>query len=379
MAEIPGTGTPGANQNGVTTTPPGSPGEVIMVGQPAALSAPDPKIDIDLQLLYVQRAFDLATRAPRRDKMIFDQFATVSPTRLTQNGAPVRMFFGEDIPEDVAGPDGGPTPLLENVDVDSVAFSGRAIDINCREYGRTVSRTRLLNARSMVNVDPMIVDRVGYDAGRSTDALARINLLKPSVSYVLPDGSAKVGSVATIDADGTTPETTWLSTTTLQMAIATLEQQNAMEFNSNGYVLLTGPVGAQHLKNERDTGGFRYVTARNNGEAGNDIFRGTIGLIEGAQVVVANRMPSDTSLLIGKDALAKVYSTGEGYGANPSSVVSPVTDKLRRFLHWGWLHYVGYSLFDVRSVVQITHSDVYRPAGSENIGTGPGDVTPAVW
>jgi hypothetical protein len=350
-----------------------------MVGQPAALSAPDPKVDLDLQLLYVQRAFDLATAAPRRDKMVFDQFATVRPTRLTHNGAPVRMFFGEDIPEDTAGPDGGPTPLLENIDVDSVAFSGRAIDINCREYGRTVSRTRLLNARSMINVDPMIADRVGYDAGRSTDALARIALLKDTVSYVLPDGSAKVGSVGTIEADATTPETTWLGSTTLQMAIAMLEQENVMEYNSSGYVLLTSPVGAQHLKNERDTGGFRYVTARNEGSAGNSIFRGTIGMTEGAQIVVANRMPADTSLLIGKDALAKIFSTGEGYSSQPSSVVSPVTDKLRRFMHWGWLHYVGYSLFDVRSIVKITHSDAYRPAGAENIGTGPGDATPAVW
>jgi len=379
MAEIPGTGTPGANQNGVTTTPVGSPGEVLMTGQAAALSAPAPKIDIDLQLLYVQRAFDLATKEPLRNKLIFDQLATVRPTRLTQNGAPVRMFFGEDIPEDTAGPDGGPTPLLENIDVDSVAFSGRAIDLECREYGRTVSRTRLLNARSMVNVDPMIADRVGYDGGRSTDALARIALLKDTVSYVLPDGSAKVGSVGTIDADATTPDETWLSTTTLQIALAMLEEENVMEFGPSGYVCLTSPVGAQHLKNERDTGGFRYVTARNNGEAGNDIFRGTIGLTEGAQIVVSNSMPSDTSLVIGKDALAKVFSMSEGYGSQPQSIVSPVTDKLRRFLHWGWLHYVGYSLFDVRSVVKITHSDAYRPAGASNIGTGPGTVTPAVW
>jgi hypothetical protein len=185
--------------------------------------------------------------------------------------------------------------------------------------------------------------------------------------------------VGTIEASATTPETTWLGSTTLQIALAMLEEENAMPYNSNGFVCITSPVGAQHLKNERDTGGFRYVTARNNGEAGNDIFRGTIGMTEGAQIVVTNSMPSDTTLVIGRDALAKVFSTGEGYGQNPSSVVSPVTDKLRRFLHWGWLHYVGYSLFDVRSVVKITHSDAYRPAGAENVGTGPGDVTPAVW
>lgn len=377
MAEAAGTGTPGANQNGPTSTPPGSPGEVLMVGQGLALNAPAPKVDIDLQLLYVQRAFDLATRAPLRSKLIFDQFASVRPTRLTQNGAPVRMFFGEDIPEDTAGPDGGPTPLLENIDVDSVAFSGRAVDLIAREYGRTVSRTRLLNARAMVNVDPMIADRVGFDAGRAVDTLSRIALLKTSVNYVLPDGSTKVGSVGTIPAAGAGD--TWLGTTSLQVAIAMLETANVMPFRGEQYVLLTSPTGAQHLKNERDTGGFRYVTARNEGEAGNSIYRGTVGMIEGADVVVSTRMPAGKSLLIGKDALAKVYSTSEGYGQNPQSIASPVTDKLRRFMHWGWLHYVGYSLFDCRSVVQISHATKFRPAGAENVGAAPGDPVVAVW
>lgn len=372
-----GTGTAGANQNGPTTTPVGSPGEVLMVGQALSLNAPAPKVDIDLQLLYVQRAFDLATREPLRNKLIFDQFASVRPTRLTQNGAPVRMFFGEDIPADTAGPDSGPTPLLENVDVDSVAFSGRAIDINCREYGRTVSRTRLLNARAMINVDPLIADRVGYDAGRAVDTLAKINLFRDTVDYVLPSGATTVGSIGLIEANASGD--TWLGTTTLQIAISMLETGNVLPFRNGQYVLLTSPQGAQQLKNERDSGGFRYVTARNEGTAGNSIYRGTIGEVEGADIVVSNSVPNGTSLLIGKDALAKVFSTMEGYGQSPQTIAAPQTDKLRRFMSWGWLHYVGYSMFDVRSIVKIEHAAKYRPAGTDNIGAVPGTVTPATW
>jgi hypothetical protein len=158
-----------------------------------------------------------------------------------------------------------------------------------------------------------------------------------------------------------------------------LEDLNVPTFRNGNYVFLTSATGAQHLKNERDTGGFRYVTARNEGSAGNSIYRGQIGMIEGADVVIANRMPNNMGLLIGADALAKVYANSDGYGAQPQTIVAPVVDKLRRFLSWGWLHYVGYELFDVRSIVQVHYSNVWRPAGTDNLGAALGAIVPATW
>ena len=63
----------------------------------------------------------------------------------------------------------------------------------------------------------------------------------------------------------------------------------------------------------------------------------------------------------------------EGYGDQPATVVAPIVDKLRRFLSWGWLHYVDYALFDSRAVIEISHADKWRPAGADNVGSAPGD------
>lgn len=368
MTSTAGTGTPGANQNGPVPAPAYSPGETVIVGQGLSNQAPAPKVDDSLNIMFVNRAFDLAVRDPLRNRLIFDQFATVRPTRLTHQGSPVRMFFGEDIPEA-----GSELPLLENIDVDSVSFAARGIDLIPLEYGRAVTRTRLFGALSMVNIDPQIVSRVAYDAGRASDNLAKAAMLETSVSYIGPAGSiASAPATIPVAAAGET----YLGSTTLQIAIAMLEQQNVMPFRGEQYVLLTSPVGAQHLKNERDTGGFRYVVARNNGDAGNDIFRGTVGMTEGADVVVSNKMPAGKSILIGKDALAKVFANSEGYGAQPQTIVSPVVDKLRRFLSWGWLHFVDYSIFDTRALIVISHSDKWRPAGADNLGSAPGDPVP---
>jgi hypothetical protein len=363
-----GTGTPGTNQNGPLVGPAHSPGEIVSVGTPLSNNAPAPVVDTALQTMFVQRAFDTAVKAPLRDRLIWDQFATVKPTRQTHNGAPVRMFFGEDIPEA-----GSEIPLLENLDVDSVSFSARAIDLEPREYGRAVTRTRLLNARSMVNIDPQIVDRVAFDAARAQNSLARARFVAglAGINYVGPAGT--IASVpASIPAAATGD--TWLSTTTLQIAIALLQDQNVMGFRGDDtYILLCNTKGVQHLKNERDTGGFRYVTARNEGTAGNSIFRGQVGMVEGADVVYSNTVPVGQAYLIGRDALAKVHSNMEGYSAQPSTVVSPIVDKLRRFLSWGWLHYVDYSIFDTRAIVKIEHADKFRPAGADNVGAAAGD------
>lgn len=374
MADAAGTGTPGANQNGPATSPMYSPGEVVTVGTPLSNNAPAPKVNTDLQTMFVNRAFDTAVKAPLRDRLIWDQFATVRPTNQTHNGAPVRMFFGEDIAET-----GSDLPLLENIDVDSVSFSARAIDLEPKEYGRAVTRTRLANARSMINIDPMIVDRVAFDAARAQNSLARTRFVAglSGVTYVTP-----AGNVSSVPASMDVADSgdTWLSTTSLQVAIAVLQEENVMGFRGDQYVLLCNSKGVQHLKNERDTGGFRYVVARNEGAMGNSIFRGTVGEIEGADVVFSNTVPVGKAYLLGRDALAKVYSNLEGYGEQPSTVVAPVVDKLRRFLSWGWLHYVDYSVFDTRSIVVINHADKFRPAGADNIGAAHKDpVTVTGW
>ena len=150
-----GTGTAGANQNGAAATSGisaatidgrGTPGEILNTGFGVANSvATGPDIFTEFSRLTVQTAFDLAIQKPLRNKLIWDQFATPRVANLNISGwDTVRMFFGGDIVEDTSV-GGGPAPLFENLDVDSVTFTGRSCTIDAKEYGRAVSRTRLAN------------------------------------------------------------------------------------------------------------------------------------------------------------------------------------------------------------------------------------------
>ncbi len=341
-----GTGTPGSNQNGPLAAPYLSPGEIVTAAGPLSNNAPAPVVDITLGSQFVTKAYDLAIYPALRPELIFDQFATVRATRLTHRGASVRFSFVNDIPEQV-------TPLLENIDVDSVSLSSKALSVAMDEYGTAVTTTALLRGTSMIPIDPLVAERVGYNAGISIDTLARTALDAATVTYddASTDTISQIGS-----------STSYLNSYLLQEAVAELQSNNVRPLRGGQYVAVVSPYQAQHLKSDTSDTGWRYTVARNEGGAGNSIFMGEIGTYEGVRIIVNNHLTSNgMAYVMGAEALAKTYSDAPGFGPNPRVVVSPVVDKLRRFASVGWYHLVGYSIFRADALVRIETAPSLQP------------------
>ena len=342
-----GTGTPGANQNGALVAPAYSPGEVVTAAGPLSINASAPAIDITVGSQFVTKAYDLAVYPQLRPQLVFDQFATVRATRLTHRGGSVRFSFVNDIADQV-------TPLLENIDVDSVSMSSKALTVEMDEYGTAVTTTNLLRGTSMIPIDPLVAERVGYNAGKSIDRIAKNALDVASVTY---DDSTST-SITEIGGSST-----YLNSYLLQEGVSLLEERNVRPFMGEAYVLVVSPKQAQHLKAENTNQGWRYVTSRNEGAAMNSIYRGEIGMYEGVRIVVNNNLgASTTGYLMGAEALAKVHSNAPGFGPQPRVVVSPVVDKLRRFASIGWYHLVGYSVFRPEALIRVKTTGNLKPA-----------------
>lgn len=335
-----GTGTPGANQNGPATSPMYSPGEIVTAAGPLSINAPAPVVDITLGSQFVTKAYDLAVYPALRPELIFDQFATVRASNTTHRGGSVRFSFVDDIAEQT-------TPLLENIDVDSVTLSSKALTVSMREYGTAVTNTALIRGTSMIAMDPLIAERVGYNAGISVDTLARTALDATSVTY--DDAStASIGSVG--NASGT------LSGDHLREGVARLRAANVRPLRGGMYVAVISPYQAQHIMSDTTDTGWRWQVGYAGGEgtAGNSVFMGEVGTYEGVRIVINNHLGTQgKGYLMGAEALAKAYSTAPGFGPNPKTVVSPVVDKLRRFASVGWYHLVGYSVFRAEALLHI--------------------------
>lgn len=338
-----GTGTPGSNQNGPATSPMYSPGEIVTAAGPLSINAPAPVVDITLGSQFVTKAYDLAVYPALRPELIFDQFATVRATNTTHRGGSVRFSFVDDIAEQT-------TPLLENIDVDSVTLSSKALTVTMREYGTAVTNTALIRGTSMIAMDPLIAERVGYNAGLSIDTLARTALDATSITY--DDATtATVGSVG----DGSSP----LNGDFLREGVARLRAANVRPLRGGNYVAVISPYQQQQLMSDTTDTGFRWMVgyAGGVGTAGNSVFMGEVGTYEGVRLVVNNHLTNQgQGYLMGAEALAKAFSTAPGFGPNPKTVVSPVVDKLRRFASVGWYHLVGYSIFRAEALLHIKTS-----------------------
>lgn len=333
-----GTGTPGANQNGPYIQY--SPGEIVTAAGPLSINAPAPIVDITLGSQFVTKAYDLAVYPSLRPELIFDQFATVRASNTTHRGGSVRFSFVADIAENI-------TPLLENIDVDSVTLSSKALTISMREYGTAVTNTALLRGTSMIAMDPLIAERVGYNAGLSVDTLARTALDALTVTY----DDATTGSIGSV-GDVAAP----LSGDALRDGVATLRSNNVRPLRGGNYVAVISPFQAQQLMSDTTDTGFRWMVgyAGGMGQAGNSVFMGEVGTYEGVRLVVNNHITNQgRGYLMGAEALAKAYSTAPGFGPQPGTVIAPVVDKLKRFASVGWYHLVGYSVFRTEALLHI--------------------------
>ena len=342
MAAEAGTGTAGTNQNGPVAAPSYSPGEVVTAAGPASNNAPAPQIDLGVGSQFVQTAYNLTVYPSLRPQLILDQFATVRGTKQTHRGSSVRFSFVDDLAE-------ATTPLLENIDVDSAAMDSRGLVVSMAEYGNAVTTTALLRGTSMVPIDPLVGERVGYNAGVSIDTLAATALQAASVTY----DDSTTGTVATVSDSG------GLSSAGIRSAVLALQEANARPINGSYWTLIASPAQIMALRGEAlststTQSGWRDVTMREQGMAGNNIFYGQVGTYEGVNIIANNHLPTATkAIMMGAEAFAKVYSTAPGFGPTPNTVVSPVVDKLRRFASVGWHHLVGYSIFRSDSLVHI--------------------------
>jgi N4-gp56 family major capsid protein len=59
------------------------------------------------------------------------------------------------------------------------------------------------------------------------------------------------------------------------------------------------------------------------------------------------------TFVLGRQSLAKAFSSIDGNGPDPHLVPGPVTDHLRRLVPMGWYHYVGYKVFRQAALIRI--------------------------
>lgn len=290
---------------------------------------------------YDQTAYDRMVYWPLRAELYFDKVADVGPTRQSMPGTAVVFNKATEMAAATSA-------LNEVVDVDAVGVANSQVTLTLVEYGNAVITSAKLRATSFVEIDPIVANLIGYNAGLSQDTLA-VNVLAAgsNVRYASTATSrATVGSAMTMTA------------AYVRRTLADLRGANVATIGGN-YVSFIHPDVSYDLRGETGSAAWRDPHTYSQPS---EIWNGEIGVFENMRFIESPRAPINVdlgvgstvdvyrTLFVGRQALAKAYSTAEGNGASPRVIIGPVVDKLQRFRPIGWYWLGVYGMFRQESL-----------------------------
>lgn len=305
---------------------------------------------------YVQTAYDRLAYPALRPELYYDALADVKPTEQSMPGLTVQFQLQTDLA--VAS-----SALNESNDVSAVALSSTTASVTMSEYGSAVISTAALRAGSFVDIDEIIANVIGYNAGVSVDSIAR-SVLEGNTNVNYSQGTTGVSPTS----KGTVTTADTFRGYDAIVAQKTLRVQNVPTVNGK-YWAVIHPEVAFDLQNDTGLDGWLYPQVYGTDQS--RLYNGEIGEFAGVRFLETPRAPeyanagSSSSSGVynvfgtffgGVQAFAKVWSSVDGNGPQPHIVPGPVTDHLRRFVPIGWYHLVGYGFLRQAAILQYMSS-----------------------
>jgi N4-gp56 family major capsid protein len=302
-----------------------------------------------------QVAFDRLAYFALRSELLFDAAADVQPTNQAMPGTGVTFTIFNDLAT-------ATSTLSETTDVTAAALGDSQVTVTLNEYGNAVITTAKLRGTAFLDVDSAAANIVGYNAGSSIDEVAREVLAGGSNVIYGGGGATNPSSRTTVAAEDI------IEANDIRKVTAQLRGANVPTFNGL-YMAYIHPDVAYDLRKETGAAAWRDPHVYSDPSA---IYNAEIGAFEGVRFIETPRAKvfADASdgaggsglvdvyctHVMGRQALAKAYSSIDGNGAVPKVVRGPVVDTLNRLQPIGWYWLGGYGRFREASLRRIESS-----------------------
>ena len=224
----------------------------------------------DSTIGLAQAAYDRMARFALRPELYFDNVAEIKPTNQSMPGSSVTFPIISDLA--VAS-----SPINESVDVTPQSVSESNVVVTLAEYGNAVLTTAKLRGESYIEIDPVIANVIGYNAGVSMDEVAR-DVLKAGTNVAYSGLATSRASVASTDV---------LKAADIRKAKARLRSANVPNFNGF-YTAYIHPNVAYDFTSE--TGAAAWRDPHTYSQPG-EIWAGELGAFEGFRFIETPRSP----------------------------------------------------------------------------------------
>lgn len=302
-----------------------------------------------------QVAFDRLAYFALRSELLFDQAADVQPVQQAMPGTGVTFTIFADIAA-------ATSTLNEVTDVTPTALSDSQVTVTLNEYGNAVVTTAKLRGTAFLDVDSAAANIIGYNAGDSIDQVVR-DVLAAGTNVVYATGGATTpSSRVTVQAEDI------IHADDVRKVVAQLRGANVATFEGS-YMGFIHPDVSYDFRSNTDVSAWRTPANYVNPEG---IYNGEIGKFESVRFIETPRAKVFTDAsngtsttgsidvycthIMGRQALAKAFSSTDGNGATPKIVRGNVTDILMRLQPLGWYWLGGYGRFREASLRRIESS-----------------------
>jgi N4-gp56 family major capsid protein len=299
-----------------------------------------------------QAAYDRLAYFALRSELLFDQAADVQATNQAMPGSSVIFTIFNELAV-------ATSTLSETADLTPATMGDANVTVTLAEYGNTVATTAKLRGTAFLDVDATAANLIGYNAGNSIDTVVQADLgAGTNVAYAT-GGAAVPTSRESVKVDAI------LTANDIRKQTAALRSANVATFNGY-YMGYIHPDVSYDLR--RETGNAAWNAPHINVDTAG-IYNGEIGTFESVRFIETPRAPLNanasngtsttgiidvySTLIMGRQALAKAYSAIDGNGAVPKVVRGPVVDSLMRFNPIGWYWLGGYGRFREASLRRV--------------------------
>ena len=276
------------------------------------MATPGPlgNITTSSNVTYVQAAYDRMAYFALRPELIFDQLADVKSVNQSMPGSSVTFTIQNDLLP-------ATTALSQTTDVTTQTLSNSQIVVSLAEYGNAVTTSAVLRGESYVEIDPIVANVIGYNAGVSIDSIARNALSAGGTQFKVPAASsasvgatvaATVANVAALSSNATAAYNDILA------AQKTLRAQSVAPFGSY-YAAVIHPDVAYDLQLTNN-----YLAPHQYAQPA-EIWAGEVGALNGFRFIETPRAmvfgaPNDDN------AIPLTLSTALSAGATTSIVLA---------------------------------------------------------
>ena len=291
----------------------------------------------------VKTAYDRLLYYGLRSQPTFDMIADVKPALQAMPGNVVQWTFLSNL-------SAATSTLSESSDISPVALADTTVSVTLAEYGNGVELTAFLRATGFVDIDEGTLNVLGYNMADSLDQVAA-SIIDAGTNVIYSGGAAGRSSIIPTDT---------IAAADLRNVTAQLRTNKAVPRKQNYYVGFMHPHVSYDLRTATSAAAnvsWREAHIYASPEA---IFSGEVGALEGVAVVETPRAPSFSNagssptttnvyatVVVGQQALAKAVAI------DPHLVQSPVVDRLRRIVNYGWYALLGYAVFRQSALYRI--------------------------